>query len=86
MAMVMICSASTGVSVSSLTEIYNRVYQCYEQCCGSRSRIRWLFELWIRMIRDEQPGSYFPELRNQFLGVKINSLMRIRDGKNSDPR
>jgi hypothetical protein len=34
-------------------------------------------------IRDEQPGSYFPELRNHFfvfLGLKfINSLMRIRD-------
>ncbi len=37
-------------------------------------------------IRDEQPGSYFPELRNHFLGLKdLNSLMRIRDGKNSDP-
>jgi hypothetical protein len=22
-------------------------------------------------IRDEQPGSYFPELRNHFFGVKI---------------
>jgi hypothetical protein len=27
-------------------------------------------------IRDEQPGSYFPELRNNFLGLKyLNSLM-----------
>jgi hypothetical protein len=35
-------------------------------------------------IRDEQPGSYFRELRNHFLGLKcLNSLMR--DGKNSDP-
>jgi hypothetical protein len=35
-------------------------------------------------IRDEQPGSYFRELRNNFLGLKyLNSLMRIRiwDGK-----
>jgi hypothetical protein len=31
-------------------------------------------------IRDEQPGSYFLELRNHFLGLKYsNSLMRIRD-------
>jgi hypothetical protein len=31
-------------------------------------------------IRDEQPGSYFRELRNNFLGFKyFNSLMRIRD-------
>jgi hypothetical protein len=52
-------------------------------------------------IRDEQPGSYFLELRNHFfafLGLKyLNSLMRIRDpgsgmetvrirdGKKSDP-
>jgi hypothetical protein len=44
-------------------------------------------------IRDEQPGSYFRELRKIFLGLKyLNSLMRIRDpesgiryGKNSDP-
>jgi hypothetical protein len=28
-------------------------------------------------------GSYFLELRNHFLG--LNSLMRIRDGKKSDP-
>jgi hypothetical protein len=34
---------------------------------------------WIR-IRDEQPGSYFRELRNQFFGLKyLNYLMRIRD-------
>jgi hypothetical protein len=49
-------------------------------------------------IRDEQPGSYFREPRNNFFGLKyLNSLMRIRDqgwknsgsrirdGKNSDP-
>jgi hypothetical protein len=37
-------------------------------------------------IRNEQPGSYFLELRNQFFGLKyFNSLMRIRDEKNSDP-
>jgi hypothetical protein len=37
-------------------------------------------------IRDEQPGSYFRELRNNFLGLKyLNSLTRIRDGKNSYP-
>jgi hypothetical protein len=49
-------------------------------------------------IRNEQPGSYFLELRNQSLVLKyLNSLMRIRDpgwgkfgsvirdGKKSDP-
>jgi hypothetical protein len=39
-------------------------------------------------IRGEQPGSYFRELRNNFLGLKyLNSLTRIRDlgWKNSDP-
>ncbi len=31
-------------------------------------------------IRDEQPGSYFLELRNHFFVLKyLNSLMRIRD-------
>jgi hypothetical protein len=31
-------------------------------------------------IRDEQPESYFLELRNHFLGLKyLNSLMRTRD-------
>ncbi len=66
------------------------------QCCGSG--IRCLFDPWIREgrksasgsgIRDEQPGSYFLELRNHFfafLGFKyLNSLMRIRDGDSSDP-
>ncbi len=34
----------------------------------------------------EQPGSYFRELRNHFLGLKyLDSLMRIQDGKNTDP-
>jgi hypothetical protein len=39
-------------------------------------------------IRDEQPGSYFIELKNHFLvffGLYLNSLMRIRDGDSSDP-
>ncbi len=63
------------------------------------SGIGCLFDPWIRDqgsgmgesqhpdpgsgIRDEQPGSYFFELRNHFLlflGLKyLNSLMRIRD-------
>jgi hypothetical protein len=56
----------------------------WNQCCGSGSGIR-LFTSGSG-IRDEQPGSYFLELRNNFLGLKyLNSLMRIRDGKNSDP-
>jgi hypothetical protein len=47
-------------------------------------------------IRDEQPGTYFLELRNHFLGVKILKFFDadpgwkkvgsgIRDGKKSDP-
>jgi hypothetical protein len=67
-----------------------------------------LFDPWIRdpgweivsiRIRDEQPGSYFLELRNHFfafLGVKILKFfdedpgsgmetVRIRDGDGSDP-
>ncbi len=64
------------------------------------SRIRCLFDLliwdpgWIKSgsgsgIWNEQPRSYFLELRNHFLGLNyINSLMRsgirIRDGKNLD--
>jgi hypothetical protein len=63
------------------------------------SGIGCLFDPWIRDgrksasgsgIRDEQPGSYFLELRNYFfafLGLKyLYSLMRIRDGDSSDPR
>jgi hypothetical protein len=35
--------------------------------------------------QDPDPGSYFPQIRNHFLGLKyLNSLMRIRDGKNPD--
>jgi hypothetical protein len=41
---------------------------------GKKNRIR---------IRDDQPGSYFRELRNKFLGGYY--LMGIRDGKNWDP-
>jgi hypothetical protein len=47
-------------------------------------------------IRDEQPGSYFLEIRNHFFGVKILKFFdadpgsgmetgRIRNGKKSDP-
>ncbi len=47
-------------------------------------------------IRDEQPGSYFLELRNHFFWIKIliffdadpgsgMEKVRIRDGKKSDP-
>jgi hypothetical protein len=49
-----------------------------------------VFDIWIRdgykiriRIRDEEPESYFRKLRNNFFG--LNSLMRIRDGKNLDP-
>jgi hypothetical protein len=42
-------------------------------------------------IRDEQPRSYFRELRNHFFGIKILKFFDadprsgIRDGKNLDP-
>jgi hypothetical protein len=37
-------------------------------------------------IRDEQPGSYFRELKKQYFGLKyLNFFMRIRAEKNSDP-
>jgi hypothetical protein len=37
-------------------------------------------------IRDEQPGTYFLEIRNHFLGLKyLYSLLRIWDGNISDP-
>jgi hypothetical protein len=44
-----------------------------------RSGIRDGLKVRIR-IRDEQPGTYFLELRNHFFGLKyLISLMRIRD-------
>jgi hypothetical protein len=64
------------------------------------SGIGWFFDSRIRDvrksasgsgIRDEQPGSYFLELRNHFflllfLGLKyLNSVMGIRDRDSSDP-
>ncbi len=56
--------------------------QSRNQCCGSG--IQCLFDPWIRdpgwvKNKDEHPGSYFRELRNNFLGYKyLRFLMRIR--------
>jgi hypothetical protein len=37
-------------------------------------------------MNNPEAGAYFQELRNPFFRLKyFNSLMRIRDGKNSDP-
>jgi len=37
-------------------------------------------------IRDEQPGSYFLELKNDFFAFfEVNTLLRIRDGDSSNP-
>jgi hypothetical protein len=65
------------------------------QCCGSKSVTFGPLDLgsWMgnksgsgSRIQNEQPGSYFLELRNHFLGLKyLNSLMQIRDEKKSDP-
>jgi hypothetical protein len=61
-----------------------------KQCCGYGFGIRCLFgpldpgsgtrkKIRIR-IRDEQPGSYFRELKKRFFGLKyLNFLMQIRD-------
>jgi hypothetical protein len=104
------------VFVSRRTLAGSNVFFSTNQCCGSGSGIGCLFDLCIRDpgwekvseksasgsgIWDEQPGSYFLDLRNHFLlflGFKyLNSLMRIRDlgwrqfgsgirdGKKSDP-
>ncbi len=64
------------------------------QCCGYGSGIRCLFDRWIRdqgwaKNQDPDPGwttlTIFPRALNQFFGLKyLNSLKRIRDGKNSD--
>jgi hypothetical protein len=55
---------------------------------GLRIPIRdpgWVKKKRIR-IRDEQPGSYFRELKRQFFGLKyLNSLVWIRDGKKLSP-
>jgi hypothetical protein len=58
---------STDTCLKTKIVPYRTVPYYTGQCCGSG-------------IRDEQPGSYFRELRNSFW-VKI----RIRDGKNSVP-
>jgi hypothetical protein len=69
------------------------------QCCGSGSGIRCLVDPWIRdgeksgsgfEIRDEQPGSYLLQLRNNIFGLNPGSGMEkfgsvMRDGKKSDP-
>jgi hypothetical protein len=70
------------------------VSELRNQCCESGSGIRCLFDPWIRdpgwvkvriRIRDEQPGSYFLELRNLFFGLKYSNpesgmeKIRIRD-------
>jgi hypothetical protein len=80
--MISICLPSRrerGVWVGTL---WGDIHDSY-QCCGSGSG-----------IRDEQPGSYFPELRNHFFGffgVKILKFFDadpgsgIRDGDSSDP-
>ncbi len=90
-----LCSLASGMhlllhsfdhscSVCDLGRYPNRIntpnYQfCESGSARSRSGIR---------IRDEQPGSYFLELRNPFFLLKyFNSLMRLRDPrwKKSDP-
>jgi hypothetical protein len=85
---------------SRIRNTVRALIQSVNQCCGSGSGIRCPFDPWIRDpesrmgrksasgsgIRDEQPGSYFLDLRNPFFLLKyLNSLMRIRDGDSSDP-
>jgi hypothetical protein len=86
----------------------NRALILESSVADPESGIGCLFDPWIRDgrksasgsgIRNEQPGSYFLELRNHFFaffGVKILKFfdedpgsgietVRIRDGKKSDP-
>ncbi len=61
-------------------KIYGETSRYCDQCCGSGS--------WIRDLGPfgPLPGSYFRELRNHFFVLKyLNSLIRIRNAKNSDP-
>jgi hypothetical protein len=60
----------------------------YFQCCGSGSGIGCLFDPWIRdpgwekvsiRIRDEQPRSYFLELRNHFFGFFGVKILKFFD-------
>jgi hypothetical protein len=85
--------------------VSDKIFRYYYQCCGSGSGIRSLFDPRIRdpgwvknqdpdpgsWIRDEQPVSYFLELRNYFFGLTILEFfdvdpgLGIRDGNNLDP-
>jgi hypothetical protein len=48
--------------------------------------IRDGYKIRIQIPLDEKPVSYFRDLKKQLFGLKyLNSLMRIRDGKNTDP-
>jgi hypothetical protein len=52
------------------------------QCCGSGYWIRCLFDPWIQdpgWVKS-QPGSYFSELRNHFLGLKILKFLHTDPG------
>jgi hypothetical protein len=58
-----------------LDPAYKVNLQFFSQCRGSGSRIQCLFEPWMGKksgfgiwIRNEQPGSYFRELKNNFVG------------------
>jgi hypothetical protein len=67
----------------------NTKFDKLKQCCGSGSGIRCFFDPWIR-IRDEQPGSYFRELKKQFFGLKyLIKFFYVDPGsgmeKNSNP-
>jgi hypothetical protein len=66
---------------------WHYVFSFY-QCCGSGSGVRCLFEFGMGKksgsvfeirIRDEQPGSYFQELRKHFLGLSGMEKIRIQD-------
>ncbi len=86
-------SSAFRVSFSFFSSLYlRRRRRCSKQCCGSRIRCR--YDPWIRdrgwvnrQDSESGSGSYFQELKNQFFGTKylLNSLMRIRDWKYSDP-
>ncbi len=85
------------ITLISSIKVKCTLWHCH--CTALRIRDPVLFDPWIRdpgwakiRIRDEQPGSYIREIRNNFLGLILGFFdadpgsekekIRIRDGKN----
>jgi hypothetical protein len=96
MNVLLLIQALDGLQISKkVVEAWTPLFQC----CGSRSGIRCLFDLWIwdlGSVMGKKSGSgsgmnnaeHISGSLETIFWVKIpvlNSLMRIRDGKKSDP-